>query len=453
MHVKIALGHSVKSVFFAGMLLLSSVSYCAEHNITSQSHPKNLEQWILITNRWGSPLYQTLSLEIDGTKITGTLDGDALTGHKNANDIEFVVEDNQHAVYSYKAKVNNATITGTADMPDTNNQNVRALHEFTARRVPARPVGAARKYDFKPSDYSNSFNPNRLPVLTVWPGDTVSTTTIDSGGVDKNGITQALYGNPQTGPFFIAGAEPGDTLVVKLNRIRLNRDYADSLDSIVNRALGSSLASQANELGKPVRWKLDRVRGLASLENPSEQLKEFKVPVKPMLGGLGVAPGNDMPAISAGDTGRFGGNMDFNAVVEGNTVYFTVQQPGALLYLGDAHALQGDGETSQYALETSMDVEFTVDIIKGKSILGPRIESPTQIMVLGQAGSLDEALKSSSTGLIQWLQQDYGLTLSECAIILGSSMQYTVANLAGRSVGVVAKLDKSLLKSIPQTKQ
>lgn len=452
MNVKIAVGLSVKSVFCAGMLFLSSVSYSAEDNNTSKSNHKNLEQWVLITNLWGNPVYQTLSLEIDGENVSGNLDGDSLTGHKNDAGIEFVVEDNQHAIYSYKGKLNKTTITGTADMPDTNNNKVRALHEFTARKIPTRPSGAARKYDFKPNDYSNSFDPNRLPVLTVWPGDSISTTTIDSGGVDKNGITQALYGNPQTGPFFIATAEPGDTLVVKLNRIRLNRDYADSLDSIVNRALGSSLVNQSNDLGKPVRWKLDLERGLASLENPSDQLKDFKVPVKPMLGGLGVAPGNGMPAISAGDTGRFGGNMDFNAVVEGNTVYFNVQQPGALLYLGDAHALQGDGETSQYALETSMDVEFTVDIVKGKLIMGPRIESPTQIMVLGQAGSLDEALKSASTGLIQWLQQDYGLTLSECAIILGSSMQYTVANLAGRSVGVVAKLDKALLKSIPQAK-
>ena len=450
---KIAVSRCVKSVFCSGLIVVSTLSFGAESIVVPYGMGnKEVEQWILITNRWGSPLYQTLWLEIDGTKITGNLDGDLLTGHKNEASIDFVVKDSQHAVYSYKGKLLAANITGIADMPDTNNPNSRAQHEFTARKVPTRPVGSARKYDFKPNDYSNSFDPNRLPVLTVWPGDSISTTTIDSGGVDKNGITQALFGNPQTGPFFIAGAESGDTLVVKLNRVRLNRDYADSLDSIVNRALGSSLVSQADELGKPVRWKLNQTTGFASLDKPTKQMKDFKIPVKPMLGGLGIAPGNGMPAISAGDAGRFGGNMDFNDVVEGNTVYFNVQQPGALLYLGDAHALQGDGETSQYGLETSMDVEFTVDIVKGKSIMGPRIESPTQLMVLGQAGSLDEALKSASTGLIQWLQQDYGLTLSECGIILGSSMQYTVANLAGRSVGVVAKLDKSLLQSISQAK-
>jgi len=127
-------------------------------------------------------------------------------------------------------------------------------------------------------------------------------------------------------------------------------------------------------------------------------------------------------------------------------VYLPVQQPGALLYLGDAHALQGDGETSQFALETSMDVTFTVELVKGKAIGMPRVESPGQIMVLGQAGSLDDALRSATAGMVQWLQQDYGLSLSEAAIVLGSAVHYSVANLAGRSVGVAAKVDKALLR-------
>lgn len=152
-----------------------------------------------------------------------------------------------------------------------------------------------------------------------------------------------------------------------------------------------------------------------------------------------------MPAISTGDTGRFGGNMDFPEAVEGNTVYLPVQQPGALLYFGDAHALQGDGETTQYALETSMDVTVTVEVIKGRSVSMPRVDSPTQIMVLGQAGSLDEALKSASTGMIQWLSQNYGMTLSQAAQVLGTAVQYGVPNLAGRSVGVAARIDKALL--------
>lgn len=404
-------------------------------------------QWIVTTDLWGNPAYRTLSLIQDGEVLTGDIDGDEITGRRSGSTIEFRSVDADNATYSFAGAIEEGRIVGTADFPDTNNPAMRAAHAFSARRVPDRPPGPPRHYEFTPTDYSNEFSPHRLPVLTIWPGDTVHTRTIDSGGVDENGITRALFGNPQTGPFFVATASPGDTLVVRIRRLRLNRDYADSLDTIVGRALGLSFAAKAGDLGKPVRWKLDRARGLASLETPTARLKGFAVAVRPMLGGLAVAPGFGSAPVSTGDTGRFGGNMDFNEVVEGNTVYLPVQQPGALLYLGDAHALQGDGETSQYALETSMDVEFTVDLIKGNAIAMPRVESPTQIMVLGQAGSLDEALRSATTGLIQWLQQDYGYALSECAAILGTSVHYTVPNLAGRNVGVAAKLDKALLRT------
>lgn len=195
-------------------------------------------------------------------------------------------------------------------------------------------------------------------------------------------VTTQLYGNPQTGPFYVGTAAAGDTLVVHLKRLRLNRDSADSLDDLVGRAMGPRLAARAQGLGKPVRWKLDRKRGIARPENPSPRMRDFTVPLRPMLGGLAVAPSSGFPPISTGDSGHFGGNMDFNEVVEGNTVYLPVSQPGALLYLGDAHAAQGDGETSQFALETSMDVEFSVDVLPGKSISTPRIESPTHIFAL-----------------------------------------------------------------------
>ncbi|WP_297891533.1 acetamidase/formamidase family protein [Shewanella sp.] len=403
------------------------------------------DQWLLTTDLWGNPVYGTLTLTLNGDNLCGDIDGDKLSGHRQGASLIFESINMDGTVYNYEGKMQDNTIDGIADFPDTNNPSVRVKHAFSARKIATRPEGQPRRYEFMPTNYSNLFDPHRTPVLTIWPGDTVQTKTIDSGGVDEHGETKALFGNPQTGPFFIATAAPGDTLVIRINRLRLNRDYADSLDAIVGRALGARFATQADELGKPVRWKLDRARGIASLETPTEHLKDYRVKVRPMLGGLAVAPGFGSAPISTGDTGRFGGNMDFNEVIEGNIVYLPVQQPGALLYLGDAHALQGDGETSQYALETSMDVEFTVDVIKDKSVAMPRVESPDQIMVLGQAGSLDEALRSATTGLIQWLQQDYGLTLPECAILLGSAAHYSVPNLAGRSVGVALKLDKSLL--------
>ncbi|WP_070207797.1 MULTISPECIES: acetamidase/formamidase family protein [Stenotrophomonas] len=167
-----------------------------------------------------------------------------------------------------------------------------------------------------------------------------------------------------------------------------------------------------------------------------------------MLGGIAVAPGFGYPPFSTGDTVEFGGNMDFNAAVEGNTVYLPVQQPGALLYLGDGHALQGDGETTQWALETSLDVVVKVELLKQHSINTPRVESPTQIMTLGQGGSSDDALRLATSGMLQWLRGSHGLNMAEATQVLGVAVQYQVVNLAGRSVGVAARIDKSVLKNL-----
>lgn len=403
------------------------------------------ETWILRTDLWGNPAFSTLTFDRKGETLSGTLDRDKAVGREAGGALSLASTDSDGRVTRLNARLKAGRLEGVADGPDSNDPARRVQHPFTGWRVPDRPPGGPQTHDFTPTDYSNSWNADRAPVLVLWPGDTVRTRTIDSGGVDEKGVTRALFGNPQVGPFFIAGAEPGDTLIVHIRRLTLNRDYADSLDMIVGRALGASLAGQASGLGKPVRWRLDRDKGLARPEHADGVLKDFAVPVRPMLGGLGVAPGFGMPPLSTGDTGSFGGNMDFPDVAAGNSVYLPVQQPGALLYLGDAHALQGDGETTQYALETSMEVEFSVELVKGRAINLPRVESPTQIMTLGQAGSLDEALRSANTGLIRWLMQDYGMTLSQAAQVLGAAVRFDVPNLAGRSVGVVARLDKAIL--------
>jgi acetamidase/formamidase len=403
------------------------------------------ESWVVTIDLWGNPAYQSLSLLRQGERVSGELDGDPIAGSVQGDRIRFVATDARNATYAFEGEVDGDALAGIADFPDNNHPSRRIEHAFTARRLPGRPPGPPQIRTFEPSDYANEFSPHRKPVMTIWPGDTVRTRTIDSGGVDREGKTRALFGNPQTGPFFVDGAEPGDTLAVKILRLRPNRDYADSLDGIVDRAIGGVLGGATEGSGNPVRWTLDLDRGMARPAHPSSGLANLEVRMRPMLGGLAVAPGFGFAPPSTGDSGRFGGNMDFNEVVEGNTVYLPVFQPGALLYLGDAHALQGDGETTQYALETSMDVEFSVDVIKGPSVRMPRVESPTQLMVLGQGGSLDEAVRQATAGMVRWLQQDYGLTLPECAQLLGSAVRYEVATLAGRNAGLAAKLDKALL--------
>ena len=406
------------------------------------------EQWVVATDLWGNRNYQTLNLDVQGRQIKGTLDGDPLEGTLTGTQLQFAVKDSQGQVVHFDGRIDGARLQGQSDQPDTNNRQARATHAFSAWRVPTRSAAAPTLHGYTPTDYSNTFSADRAPALVIWPGDSVQTKTLDSGGVDEKGITRALFGNPQVGPFFVVGAEAGDTLAITLTSLKLNRDYADSLDGVVGRLKTPRVAAEAAALGKPVRWELDREKGLARPQGATGALKNFDVPVKPMLGGLAVAPGFGYPPFSTGDTGDFGGNMDFNAVVEGNTVFLPVQQPGALLYLGDGHALQGDGETTQWALETSLDVVVKVELLKRQPINTPRVESPTQIMTLGQGGSSDDALRIATSGMLQWLRKRYGLNLSEATQVLGVAVQYQVANLAGRSVGVAAKLDKALLEGL-----
>jgi len=319
-------------------------------------------------------------------------------------------------------------------------------HKFTAELVPARRAGAARRHEFVPTTFYRQFSAVNKLVLTIAPGDSVHTTTVDAGGKDEKSVTRVLGGNPETGPFYVETAVPGDTLVVHLARLRLNRDWAESDDSLVSRAVDSDLAVKMKDAGKSVRWHLDTEHGVATPEKPAEHLTRYAVPLRPMLGCVAVAPNVAQAAPGTGDSGRYGGNMDFNEIVEGATVYLPVSVPGALLYVGDGHAVQGDGELNGNALETSMDVEFTVDVIPGKRVPGPRVESATHIMAMGLAGSLDDAFRGATANMAQWLTDEYKLTPSEVAQVLGTSAEYKVSEVADRNAGIVLKINKERLK-------
>ena len=160
---------------------------------------------------------------------------------------------------------------------------------------------------------------------------------------------------------------------------------------------------------------------------------------------MGVAPGFGSAPIRTGDSGRIGGNMDFAEIREGATLYLPVSQPGALLYVGDGHALQGDGELNGNALETSLAVEFAVDVLREKSLSGPRVENDEHLMAMGLGGSLDEAFREATSALASWIEKDYGLTGPEAAILLGATIQYQISEVADRNVGVVAKIRKAFL--------
>jgi len=289
------------------------------------------------------------------------------------------------------------------------------------------------------------------PVLHIWPGDTVHTTSVDAGGIDERSIARVLGGNPLTGPFYVEGSMPGDVLAVTLKRLRLNRDWAESDNALVDRALTPDYGAKIKPDWKGTRWHLDLDKENARLEKPSDNLKDFVLPVQPMLGCIGVAPGFGGAPLTAGDSGDLGGNMDFNQIAEGVTVYLPVSQPGALLYLGDAHALQGDGELNGNALETSMDIEFTVDVLREKHIGTPRAENSDYLMTIALSGSLDGAFREATSELAAWLEEEHKLSSSDVAVVLGTSIQYNIAEVADRNVGVVAKVPKRILAMIGPT--
>lgn len=406
------------------------------------------QHWLLSIDRWGNADYRILTLHRSGDVLTGRLGDWAVTGQQHGDLVRFTATDRHGDSYRFEGELEMGALRGHADYPDPNDSRARARHDFNGRRLPDAPTGAPSPRVLEPVSFSNEFTAHREPAMVIWPGEVVSTRTIDSGGVDRNGRTRALYGNPQTGPFFVAGARPGDVLAVYIRRLGLNRDYADSLDGFVGRARSSGLAIASAGLGNRVRWHLDRENGVASLQDPPARLKHYTVPLRPMLGGLAVAPDFGFAPASTGDTGRFGGNMDFNGIVEGTTVYLPVLQPGALLYLGDGHAAQGDGETTQWALETSLDVEFSVDVLPARAVATPRIESDRALTTIGQAGSLDDALRVATAGMVQWLEQDYGLDVRESSLILGTAAEYRVVTLAGRNAGMALSLPKARLQAL-----
>jgi acetamidase/formamidase len=166
-----------------------------------------------------------------------------------------------------------------------------------------------------------------------------------------------------------------------------------------------------------------------------------------MVGCVGVAPQRNQ-AIGTGRSGAHGGNMDYNRIREGTTVYLPVFMPGAMLYVGDGHAAQGDGELTGSAMEVPLELEFTVDLIEGTWLDAPRAEDSNDRMAIGIAGSLDEATRLATTDLARWIEKDYGLTPDETAMVLGFGVQYDVVDLVGADVSVAARLSKRVLNMI-----
>jgi len=313
---------------------------------------------------------------------------------------------------------------------------------------PAVRPPAPVSHDYEPQQFTNFYSPLLKPVLRLFPGDTVKSRTLDSRGHDRDGSPRAPRGNPLIGPFYVEGAMPGDTLVVHLDRVRVNRDSAYQTNLISSNALEAGyLRGIAKYESGFTQWKLDAAAGIATVINPSDKLKSYSVKLSPMLGCVGVAPRGE-ETLGSGHLGPFGSNMDSPQIREGATLYIPVFRPGALLYLGDAHAQQGAGELPGQGLETSMDVQFTVNVIPNKTLGITRVENTEYVMAMGTGGDLDGAMKNATTGLSRWLADTYQLTPHDIAAVLGTAMEYEISEVVDSEYGVVAKISKDALAKL-----
>ena len=301
-------------------------------------------------------------------------------------------------------------------------------------------------HTFVPERFYNTFSFAHPPALRIKPGDRVVTKTADAAGVDWNGKQVAQGPNPQTGPFFVEGAEPGDMLVVQIDRMEINRATAYSSSLLAPYAVDpSSLTARVDREPRRVTWLLDKAKAVARLEG--NEIGGIELPLRPMLGCVGVAPARK-EAVATSTPGPFGGNMDYAGLNAGVRVMLPVSEPGALLFIGDGHARQGEGEVVGTGLETSMDVEFTVTLVKKASIAWPRLENDTYLMVLGSERPLLQALQHATSEMHRWLMADYGLSERGAQILMGQALEYEVANVVDPHFTMVAKIRKSTLAGL-----
>lgn len=257
-----------------------------------------------------------------------------------------------------------------------------------------------------------------------------------------------MPGNPQTGPFFVNGAEPGDALQIRFDRIWPNRDRAVSSTSIAPRVLEPEyLRELPPEPPERVigHWHVDTERGTAVLLSPEAGLGHLVLPIDPMLGCFGVAPDRGQ-AISTATSGPHGGNMDYRGFRAGVTVFLPVFVEGALFFLGDGHALQGEGEITGSGLEISMDVEFSVSLRKRAGFRWPRGETAEHVFAVGNARPLDQAVQHATTEMLRWLRDDFGMDPVGAHTLMGQCAEYDVGNVYDPAYTMVCKLAKRLLR-------
>ncbi len=291
------------------------------------------------------------------------------------------------------------------------------------------------------------------PLARIAPGTILELFTEDCfagrvTGVDDlvSEVCEFPYVNPQTGPFYVEGAEPGDTLAVHFVSIKPARDWAVSTTVPLFGALTSThlTATLQDPLPEVVWiWQLDRARDLCRFESRFGDW-QVDLPMVPMHGTVGVAPAN-LEVRSALVPDAHGGNLDTPEMQSGVTCYLGVNVEGAMFSIGDGHARQGEGETCGVAAECAMDTVVIVDLIKGVPCPWPRLESDTHLISTGSTRPLEDAFRIAQVDLVQWLEAEFGLHTLDAYQLVSQAVESPLANVVDTNYTSVAKLRKQWL--------
>ena len=291
------------------------------------------------------------------------------------------------------------------------------------------------------------------PVRRVAPGTRIVTWTEDcyDGAMTTPGqlptrVQPPGHENPQTGPFYVEGAAPGDTLAIHIEKLEPARDYGISSLFPGFGALNGTdrTAILQPDLPETVWWyEVDRAKNVARTKS-TDGKHAWEVPLAPFLGGMGVSPAHG-EARSTIVPDNFGGNMDCQEVRAGNTVYLGVRVPGGMLSFGDGHYAQGDGEIIGTAIEGAMNVQLTVELIKGRETPWPRIENAEWIMSLGAARPLEDAARIAFKDMVQWVSEKTGLSTLDAYQFVSQNAVAPVIEIVDPLYTVLVKIPKSRL--------
>jgi acetamidase/formamidase len=288
------------------------------------------------------------------------------------------------------------------------------------------------------------------PVVRLKPGNILEANSLDCFGnaIHKPGDTQALVkgDNPLTGPFFIEGAEPGDTLVVRILDLQVDGNQGLGAFAPGFGALNATNYTPMLHSPLPERiwfYPINHADNTATFQALDSNYK-VKIPLHPFLGCIGVAPANG-EARSSIVPAEFGGNMDAPEASVGNTLYLPVNVPGALFYFGDGHAAMGDGEVAGTAVEVPMKARLQFDLVKGKHSSWPRFENEKEIMAVGIYRPVDDALRIAFTELVAWIHADYGLSELDAYELLSKVARIHLTEMVDPNYVVVASIEKKYL--------